>query len=127
MDRLPKSYPSPFIQLVLLFGNGVFGTSPDFPGLWGSEIKPFSITHVSQEIGKGSEDLEAVVVFLPSSWSWIWWGCQAGTWHCHVRPCPCSLHLVPPFWGQAEAEHKAALSPGPSCPQMAAEGCQPHY
>lgn len=98
-------FPSPFIQLVFLFGNGVFGTFPDFPVLWGSEIKPFSITHLSQEIGKGSEELEAVVVFLLSSWSWVqWgslsvWGFQAGIWHCHVHLCPSSLHLIP--WQQS--------------------------
>lgn len=56
-------FPSPFIQLLLLFGNGVFGTFPDFPALGGSEIKPSSITPLPQETGKGSEGLEAVVVF----------------------------------------------------------------
>lgn len=42
-----------------------------------------------------------MVVFLLSSWSWMqWgslcvWGFQAGAWHCHVRPCPSSRHLIP--------------------------------
>lgn len=87
----------------------MFGTFPDFPELWGSEIKPSSITHLSQETGKGSEGLEAVVVF-PAGAGCVW-GFQAGVWHCHVHPCPSSLHLIPSF-----VEHKAALSPGPSCP-----------
>lgn len=50
---------------MLLFGDGVLGSFSDFPALWGSEIKPFGITHLSQESGKGSEELlEAVVVVL---------------------------------------------------------------
>lgn len=80
-----------FIQLVLLFGNGMFGTFPDFPVLWGSEIKPFSFTHLSQENGKGSEELEAVVVFLLSSWSWMQWGtCLCGAFRLLSGTAMCS-------------------------------------
>lgn len=46
---------------MLRFEDGVFGSFSDFPVLWGSEIKAFSITHLFQESGKGSEELEAVV------------------------------------------------------------------
>lgn len=83
-------------------GMACLALSPIFLCFGGSEIKPFSITHLSWETGKGSEELEAaVVVFLLSSWSWMqWgslcvWGFQAGAWHCHVCPCPSSRHLIP--------------------------------
>jgi len=53
--------------LVLQSGDGVLGSFSDFPVLWGSGVKPFSIHHLSQAAGKGSEELEAVVGFLLSS------------------------------------------------------------
>lgn len=115
-------FPSPFIQLVLLFGNGVFVLFPNFPVPWGFETKPVRTVHLSQGTGKGSEDLEAVVVFLFPSWSWLeWgslsvWGFGAGMWHCHVHHVPALSTSSPPFWSHTVAEHKAALSPGPSCP-----------
>lgn len=132
-NLLPKpqvwtGFPS---LLILLFEADVLGSFSGFPALWGAEIKPFSITHLSQESGKGSE--EGLVVLLLSSLKWMsccrlsTWGFQAGVQHCCLRICPNSAHLIPSFWSRAAAEHKAHLSHGPSCPKRAPDGCQPHY